>query len=136
VMVENIQSAWQAARTAHYRNALPLAISSLAGNRHLFKVEFDVVTHEQVKEAVAIIVNPGASGPPADAFFPQACLFGHVRKRAVAIVVPQNVMTPVRAKQIVPAIVVVVAHTNAGAPRGAGQSGFFCNVGERAIAIV
>ncbi len=136
VVVEDVHSARQAARAAHRGNAFPLAIAGLPRHRHLLKVQFDVVAHEQVKESVAVVINPGAAGAPADAVFPQARLLGHIRKRAVAVVVPQHVMTPIAAEQVIPAVIVIVAHANARAPSGAAQAGFFRHVRERAVAVV
>ena len=60
----------------------------------------------------------------------------HIGKRAVAVVVEQNVVAPEAAEQIVPAVVVVVAHADAGLPTGARQARFFGDVGKRAVAIV
>ena len=136
VVVEDVHAARQAARAAHHRDALPLAIAGLPGHRHCSQIQLDVVADEQVKESVAVVIKPGAAGAPADAVFPQARFLGHIRKRAVAVVVPQNVVTPIAAEQIVPAVIVVVAHADAGAPAGAAQAGLFRHVGERSVAIV
>ena len=102
----------------------------------MLNVKFDVVAHEEVKEPIAVVINPGAAGTPAYAIFPQARLLGHIRKSAVAVVVPQDVVTPIAAEQVVPAVVVVVTHADASAPSGAGQAGLFRHVRERAVAIV
>ena len=102
----------------------------------LSQVQFDVVAHEQVKEAVAVVINPGAAGAPANTVFPQSCLLGHIRKRAVAVVMPQDIMTPVAAEQVIPAIIVVVPDTNTRAPSGAAQTGFFRHIRKRAVTII
>src|SRR5215468_7302821 len=86
--------------------------------------------------AVAVVVNPGASGAPADALVMQACLPGDIGERAVAIVVPQNVMAPIGEEQVVPAIVVIITDTYAHAPAGALQAGLLGNVCKSAVAVV
>ena len=70
VMVKDIHAARQAARPAHHRNALPLAVARLSGHRHLLQIEFDVVAHKQVQESVAVVIDPSTAGAPADALFP------------------------------------------------------------------
>src|SRR5271157_2549382 len=45
-------------------------------------------------------------------------------------------MTPIAAEQVVPTVIVIVAHTDARAPSGAAQAGFFRHVGERAVTVV
>ena len=45
-------------------------------------------------------------------------------------------MAPIAAEKVVPAVVVVIAHADAGAPAGAAQAGLFRHVGEGAVAVV
>ena len=45
-------------------------------------------------------------------------------------------MSPEAAEEVVASVVVVVADADAGLPAGAGQSGFFGDVGESSVAIV
>ena len=45
-------------------------------------------------------------------------------------------MAPVAAEQIIPAVIVIVAHADARAPTGPAQSGFFGNVRKCAIAVI
>ena len=86
--------------------------------------------------AVAIVVEQGAAGSPAELFVVDAGFAGDVGESAVAVVVKQDVVSPEAAEQIVPAVVVVVADADAGLPAGARQAGFFGDVGEGAVAIV
>src|SRR5262249_25849026 len=48
----------------------------------------------------------------------------------------QNVAPPERAEQVIPSVVVVVAHTHAGLPTGAADSRLLSYVCEGAVAIV
>ena len=86
--------------------------------------------------AVAVVVEPGAAGAPANLFVVNASLAGDVGKRSVAVVVKQDVVSPEAAEEIVPAVVVVIADADAGLPARARESGFFRDVGESSVAIV
>src|SRR5262249_60038439 len=61
---------------------------------------------------------------------------GDVGEGAVAVVVKKDVVAPEATEEVIPAVVVIVADADAGLPAGAGESGFFCHVGESAVAIV
>src|SRR5439155_14224644 len=90
--------AGQAARAAHDGNAFPLAIGCLPRSRDIADIKLDVIADEQVKESVAVVVKPSASCAPADPVLPEPCPFRHVGERAIAVVVPQNVVAPSRYK--------------------------------------
>src|SRR5437867_3240911 len=45
-------------------------------------------------------------------------------------------MSPEATKQVVVAVVVIIANADAGLPAGARQSGFFADVGKCAVAVV
>ena len=135
-MIKQVAAARQAARAAHHRQALPLAIARLAGHRDLLEVELDVVGHKQIEQPVAVVIDPSAAGVPADALFVQPCFLGDVGERPVAIVVPEHVLSPVGAEQIVPAVVVVVAHADRDAPAALGQTRLLTHIRKRAIAVV
>src|SRR6202023_4226932 len=77
-----------------------------------------------------------AARAPAIFFVVNSGLTRHVRERAIAIVVKQNVVTPKAAEEIVPAVVVVVAHACASLPACARHTRFFSDVGKRAVAII
>src|SRR6202795_4058476 len=86
--------------------------------------------------AVAIVIEKRAARAPAIFFVVDASFLRHVGERSIAVVVEQNVVAPEAAEEGVPAVVVVVADANAGLPAGARQSGFFGDVGKRAVAII
>src|SRR5580658_9756940 len=60
----------------------------------------------------------------------------NVGKGAIAVVMKQYVMPPEGAKQVVPAIVVIIAHADTGLPTGAPQSRFLGHIGKGAVAVV
>ncbi len=75
---------------------------------------------------------PIACGPVSSS---PAC-FGHVGKRAIAVVVVQAVLPQVRDEEVIEAIVVVVADAHAVCPAGRLQPGLLGDIGEGAVAIV
>src|SRR5450631_1672291 len=86
--------------------------------------------------SVAVVIEPGATRSPAVLFIVNAGFVSGVGESSVAIVVEQDVVSPEAAEQIVPAVVVVITHADAGLPTGASDAGFFSDVGEGAVAII
>src|SRR4051812_29858637 len=91
---------------------------------------------EKIQMTVAIVIDPRAARAVAHSRMQKAGLFRDIRKRAVAIVVKQNILAPAGNKEVVEPVVVVVAYGNAGRPNAAAQSGLRGYVFERAVAIV
>src|SRR6266849_7542502 len=85
---------------------------------------------------VAIEIDKRTTRSPTIPRFQQTRLSGDVRKCPVAIIAIQDILSPVRNEEIVPAIVVVVANADCGRPSQALQACFFCDVSKRAVAIV
>ena len=92
------------------------------------------IRYKQVKEAVVVIVCPGAPGGVAAVVDEAAGR--DFAERAVAVVVVERVVLAavVRGKQIEPAIVVEIAPTAAEATVQRGSR--VCQLCERAIAVV
>src|ERR1044072_4349016 len=86
--------------------------------------------------AVAIVVEKAAASPPAAFGASHTGLLRNVRKRAIAVVVVEDVSAETGHQQIVEAIVVIVAHAAGLSPGGLGESGLAGDVGEGAVAIV
>src|SRR5258708_34984958 len=74
------------------------------------RIEIDVIGHEQVELAVAIIVNPGTAGPPMGSIPSNTSLPGDVGEGAITVVVVKDVLTPIGDKQVFKPVVVVIAH--------------------------
>src|SRR5260370_41688058 len=86
--------------------------------------------------AVAVVVEEGAAGVPAGLRLQQTGLLGDVGEGAIAVVAVEDVLAVVADKEIVPAIIVVIADAAALSPSCAGESSFRSDVGEVAVAIV
>src|SRR5262249_3995755 len=87
VVVEQVRAAGQPARATHYRQSFPLTVARLAGSRYFLEVKLNVIAYEQIKVAVAVVVNPGAARVPAHSVFVQAGFLGHISEGAISIVV-------------------------------------------------
>ncbi len=113
----------------------PLA-KGIVGGRRFRRIESYVVAYEEIEVAVAVVIEPGAAGSPAVLFVVNPGLAGDVGESSVAVVVKQDVVSPEAAEQIVPAVVVIVADTDASLPTGAPQAGFLGDVGKGSVAII
>ena len=60
----------------------------------------------------------------------------NIGKRAVSIVMKEAVMPQEATEKVVPSIVVVIAHADAGLPSGQPQAGLFCDIRKRAITVI
>src|SRR5438874_10037307 len=136
VAVEHIRVAGQTARATHHWNPLPLAHGRIVAAGILCGIKLDVVADKQVEMTVAIEIEECASGSPANLRIMDSRFVGNVGKRAVAVVVKKDIVSPETAEQIVPAVVVIVANAHAGLPAGASECGFLGHIGKRAVAIV
>ncbi len=108
----------------------------LIDGQRLIGIKLDEVTHEEIEMAVPVVIEKSAACAPPSVLLVEASLARHIGKGSVSVVMEENVATPERAEQVVPAIVVVVAHAHAGLPSGPPKSGLLGHVGEGAVAIV
>ena len=135
VAVEQVLAALEARRPARDLDALVGAVRVFGQRRGLY-IEVDVVADEEIEVAVFVVVEKRAARVPAQAILQQASLLCHFGKSAVAVVAEERVLAVVADEQIVPAVVVVVAHAAGLAPAGAREAGLQCDIGECAVAIV
>src|SRR4029077_968081 len=91
---------------------------------------------EEVKLAVAIIVQPGAAGSPMGSVRADTGLLCDIGEGAVTVIVVQHVLAPIGDKQVLKAVVVVIAHANAGRPTRAEQTGLGGHIGKSAVTII
>ena len=122
VVIKDVRIARKPARAAHRWHALPLAEFRVIRRRNRLRVKLDVVADEQIEMAVPVVIEKGTAGAPAILLLVKACLPSDIGKRAVSVVVEENVVAPEAAEQVIPAVVVVVANADAGLPSGASQS--------------
>ena len=127
----------QSSRSAENRHALPQALGVRAWQRSRGEVEVHITSHKEIKLAVAVVVQKGATRAPVVTGGCEACPRADVCKGSVAVVAVENVWPAVVGhKQVVQTIVVVVAHADALAPTRTLQPGRGGDVRERAVAIV
>ncbi len=134
-MIEDVGVARKAPRTAHHRNAFPLA-SCRFSRISLSWVEFDVIAHEQVKVRISVVIEESAACTPANHFVVKSGFASYVPESPVSVVVEQYVVSPKTTEQIVPAVVVIVANASAGLPASLSKTGFLRNVREGTVAII
>ena len=135
-MVKRVDRDFQSARPAHHVQTFPLAPLSLAGPRHGIVCEVHVACDKQVNFSVAVIVNKTAARVPLVARGPEPSFFSHVSKRAVAIVVIQNILAPVCHEQVQVAVVLKIANAATLTPTRARESSLFGDVGKRPVVVV
>src|SRR6185437_7600663 len=137
VVVKKIATAWdQSARAAFHRHAFPVAVRGGTWFWKRVQIERQVVGDEKIQMAVAIIIDPGAAGPPQLRRLDKACFFRHVGECAIPVVAVEDVLAPVSDEEVFEAIVVVVANGNGARPSFANKPGLFGDIGESAVAVV
>ncbi len=106
------------------------------GKRSRLDVKVDIVGDEEVEMAVAVIVKKQQPVFQRVSRLQKAGFGCDICERPVSIVAVENVLTVVADEEIVPAVVVIVAHATALSPAAATDAGLLCDVGEGSIAIV
>src|SRR2546430_15719645 len=86
--------------------------------------------------AIAVVIHPSAARTVSRGALRQACFLGSVRKRTIAVIAVENIVSVVGDEQIVVTVVVIVADRNCRRPAGAHESSFRGYVSECAVAIV
>src|SRR5208337_3208872 len=136
VVVQDVRIAGKSARATHGRHALPLAKTHLIQGQWLIGIKLDEVAHEEIEMTIPVVIEKRATCAPPTVLLVEAGLACHIAKGSVSVVMEENVVTPERAEQVIPAIVVVVAHAHARLPSGPSKSGLLRHVREGAVAIV
>src|SRR6266702_4527092 len=99
-----------------------------------------VIHHEQVKQAIVVVVEPTRPDRPHFlAIHPgtaQPSFRGYVCKCTIPVIVKQLVTVDVRKKYARPAVVVKVAHSNAHSVARASDPGTLGDVGKCAVVII
>jgi hypothetical protein len=134
-VVEDVLSSLEPGRAAGYLNAFIGAAGGF-GKRGGLDIEVDVVGDEEVEVAVTVVVKEGAAGVPASFGLEKAGLTGDIGEGAIAVVAVEDVLAVVGDKEVVEAVVVVVADAAALTPSAATQAGLEGDIGEGAIAII
>src|SRR5882672_2770990 len=97
-------------------------------------VVFHISRNEEIKQSIMIVVAPrGASRPAPNS---DTCLFGHICKCSVVIVVVEPVLSKIRDINVGPAVVVVVTNRHAKSPPLVGNARFVRDVCKCPIPII
>ena len=126
----------QSPRSAFNGNAFPTTVGVLARNSRIFKRKANIVGNKQVQVSIAVVIHEGAACSKPLLIAPKAGGLGHIGESSVAVVAVKSVLPEIRAKDVVKAIVVVVADANSTGPSEKAQPRFFCNIRKRSVAIV
>ena len=116
IAVQRDSAERESARPAVHRHPLPFAVGRLPGRRRRIQIELLVLRHEQVKEAVPVVVHERASGTPLRCRTGHASCLRDLREGAVAVIAVQSVGSPIRDEDVDGPVVVVVARANGAAP--------------------
>src|ERR1700688_803816 len=86
--------------------------------------------------AVAVVIHKRAAGAKPWLIAKKAGGFGEIGKSAITVVAVKRVLSKVGAKNILEAVVVVVADANSTSPPYGVQAGFFGDVGKCTVAVI
>src|SRR2546425_3776872 len=115
------------------RNAVIHLAETIVAATHVLVVKHET-RDKKIELAVVVVIEPDGARRPS-----RRCDAGFVRdvgKRAVAVIVIENVSSITGHVQINPAITIVITRRRAHAEGAARHSGFVGNVGERAVMII
>src|ERR1700722_17056276 len=99
-----------------------------------------VIHHEQVKQAIVVVVEPTCPDRPHFLAIhfgtAQPSFRGYVGERTIPVVVKQLVTVDIRKKYVRPSIVVKIAHSDTHSVACAGDPGTLGDVGKCAVVII
>src|SRR5215469_12014311 len=136
VSIQGVLASGQPPRPALDGNPFPPAVDVFAGGRCIFKRKANVVGNEEVQVSIAVVVHEAAAGAKPWLVVRESGGFGHVGESSVAVVSIESVLPEIGAKDVVKAVVVVVAYTNPAGPADRVQAGFLGDIRERPVAVV
>ena len=135
VVIQDIFRARQTARAAHHRDGFPDAGGALARSGRGREIKVHIIGHDQIKFAVAIIVNESATCAPGLPRAGHSSLLCDLGEDA-ALVVIQAILAVVSYIQIFPAVIVVVSNADALSPASCREARLRGDIGESPIVIV
>src|SRR5208283_697036 len=136
VSIEGMSACRKASRAALDRNSPEIAIRTSAWNWRMLKRETHIIRNKQIEMAIPVVIEESATSAPTRLVIQEAGRFGDLGKRAVTVVLEEHVLSEVRAKNIVEAIVVVIRDANAVGPANGVQSGLLGHIAKCAVTIV
>jgi len=96
--------------------------------RRVLNIEVNVVHHNEVEISITIEIQESTASTPAIARLEQSSLPGLVTKGAIAHIAIQNVLPPLRNKQIRVTMVIDISDANALTPAGTRYTGLGCYI--------
>src|SRR5262249_12216007 len=133
---KDVFGGFQTAWPTHDRRSLPDAGGILARQRGGLQLEINVAGHDDIEQAIAVVVDESATGAPfgAAAGYPRA--FSPLLELSVAFIVIQPVLAVVSHVEVIQAVVIVIANADALSPAAGFQSSRSSHIGECAVVIV
>ena len=136
VAIQQVGVGRQTLGAAVDRDALPQTVHALARLGGRREIEGQVVRHEEIEVAVAVVVEKRAAGTPPRPGHRQAGGGAAIVEPAVAAIAVQPVGAEGRDVDVDGAVVVVVAGADRRGPRRPPESRALRDVGERAVAAI
>ena len=138
IVIENVGSSGPALGAASHGNPVIHAEFVGTGERGDTGIKIHIVSDKEVQVSITVIVQKAASSVPlrTRTFLDEPCALGHIREGTVAIIVIQDVSTPVGYKEVIKAIVIVIADAATLAPARPSQSSLLRHIGKRPVAII
>jgi len=69
-----------------------------------------ITSYEEIKIAVAIVVDASTPGTPTFVDLNEACLFRDIRERSVPVVSVEDILAPIGHEQVIEALVVAISN--------------------------
>jgi len=118
-------------------NTLEVAVRSFERwQRSGLQVEINIISHEQVQQPVAVVVDKRTPGAETGIRMQQTSLGRHICESAIAVVAVELVLPIVGNEEVFKAVVVKVPNADPGAPARIRQARLRRNVFESSVAIV
>src|SRR5579862_2085805 len=136
VVIERACLSNEPARAAIYCQTAKHAVGVGTRVKSRLERKIHIMGNKEIKLSVAVVIEEGASGTPAFGVTGDIRFAAHFGKGAVAVVTVEQVFSPIGDKNVLEAVVVVVADADTLSPAGMGQASFFGYVGEGSVAIV
>src|SRR5215472_11638346 len=108
IVIERVVSGRKAVRAAPDGESLPFTVLGAAGFGYMGQIEIDVVGHEDVQPAIAVIVDESAAGSPARTCHRQPRALGDVFEFAVSEITVEAVVAVIGHEQVGMAVVIDV----------------------------
>ena len=86
--------------------------------------------------SIPVIVQKSAAGSPACGRAQQAGFAGNIGEGPISVISIEDILPPIGHKQVVEAVVVVVANAHAACPAGFCQARFYRDVAKGAVPVV